>query len=604
MSNRLSTALSPYLLQHAENPVDWYPWCEEARRKARDEDKPIFLSIGYSSCHWCHVMAHESFEDEGIARLLAEHFVSVKVDREERPDLDQVYMDAVQAMTGQGGWPLSVFLTPDGRPFFGGTYWPYPARSGMPGFDHVLRAIAESWHERRQELSDQADQFARFLVEACRGSTAGERPSLSSKPLAAAEAGLRQAFDSQFGGFGQAPKFPQPISLRFLLCRWQNCGDADLLGMIVTTLDRMAAGGVYDQVGGGFHRYSVDRQWLVPHFEKMLYDNALLVPCYLEAWQATGRDEFARVARETLEYVLRDMTHPEGAFFSSEDADSEGREGVFYLWTPSEIEAVLGSERAETFCRVYDVTESGNFEGRSILNRPRSLAENAQALGRPADELLAELDESRAALLAARGGRIRPGRDDKVLTGWNAMMIDALTRAGAVLGEPRYTEAGIQAAEFLLNHLRDDRGRLLHCWRNGKARHPAFLDDVALLADALIALHETTGQSRWLERSVPLADDLLTRFADPQASGFFYTPADHEALIARKKDFLDSSTPSGNGVAACVLLKLGRLCSRGDYTNAAESTLRAGAELLDRAPTAACQLLLALHESVGTQGRP
>ncbi|MFW5692872.1 MAG: thioredoxin domain-containing protein [Thermoguttaceae bacterium] len=597
MSNRLANALSPYLLQHARNPVDWYPWGEEARRKAREEDKPLFLSIGYSSCHWCHVMAHESFENEGIARLLAAHFVSVKVDREERPDLDQLYMDAVQAMTGQGGWPLSVFLAPDGRPFFGGTYWPYPARAGMPGFDQVLGAIARAWQERRQELLDQADKIVQFLEEAGRGAEepGREAAALGPEPLDAVAGALQQAFDAEFGGFGQAPKFPQPTTLRFLLRRWRRSGDDDLLRMAVTTLQRMADGGIYDHLGGGFHRYSVDRRWLVPHFEKMLYDNAQLVPCYLEAWQATGQKAFAQVARETLDYVLRDMTHAEGAFFSSEDADSEGREGTFYLWTPAEVAKVLGADRAATFCRVYDVTESGNFEGKSILNRPRPLEEHAGELDRPADELAAELAESRATLLASRAKRVRPGRDDKVLLAWNAMTVDALARAGAALDEPRYVEAAVRAAEFLLGRLRDDRGRLLHCWRNGEARHPAFLDDLTLLAGALASLYETTGARRWLDTATVVADDLLVRFADPAAPGFFYTPHDHEPLVARKKEFLDGSTPSGNGLAASVLLRLDRLRGRTDYTDAAVSALRAGANVLDRMPTAAGQLLLALE---------
>ncbi len=593
MPNRLHASLSPYLLQHAENPVDWYPWCEKARQKAAEEDKPIFLSIGYSACHWCHVMAHESFEDDGLARLLAEHFVSVKVDREERPDLDQLYMDAVQMMGGQGGWPLSVFLAPDGRPFFGGTYWPYPARGGMPGFDQVLAAIAGAWRDRRQELLEQAEKVTRFLVEANRGAGEGAMPG--PETLAAAEAALRQAFDAEFGGFGPAPKFPQPTSLRLLLRRWRHSGNDDLLRMVAKTLECMAGGGIYDHLGGGFHRYSVDRRWLVPHFEKMLYDNAQLVACYVEAWQATGRDEFADVARETLDYVLRDMAHPEGAFFSSEDADSEGREGTFYLWNPGEVRAVLGAGRAETFCHVYDVTESGNFEGKSILNRPRALAEHAQALGRTVEELSAGLEASRAALRAARAKRVRPGRDDKVLLGWNAMMVDALARAGAALGQPRYTEAGVRATEFLLGRLRDERGRLLHCWRNGQALHPAFLDDVALLADALTTLHETTGNAHWLDAAMGLADDLLARFADAEGGGFFYTPADHEPLIARKKEFVDGSTPSGNGLAAAVLVRLGHTYGRGNFIEGAASALRAGADVLDRVPNAAGQLLIALQ---------
>ena len=593
MPNRLRTELSPYLLQHADNPVDWYPWGEQALHKACEEDKPLFLSIGYASCHWCHVMAHESFEKEPIARLLGEHFVSVKVDREERPDLDLLYMDAVQAMTGQGGWPLSVFLTPDGRPYFGGTYWPYPARGGMAGFDNVLQAVAGAWQDRRKELEGQADQVTEFLVASNRG--AGRAVLPGKAPLAAAEAALRQAFDSKHGGFGQAPKFPQPTSLRFLLCRWRHTNRPDLLNMVVATLQQMAAGGICDQLGGGFHRYSVDRRWLVPHFEKMLYDNAQLASCYVEAWQATGNNDFARVARETLQYVLRDMTHPEGAFFSSEDADSEGHEGTFYLWTPEQVHATLGTERAKTFCRVYDITESGNFENKNILNRSGSLAEHARAMARPAEELSAELDASRAALLAVREERVRPACDDKVLLGWNAMMVHALARAGNAFGDSRYTEAAVRAASFLLSRMRDARGRMLHCWRNGEARHTAFLDDVALLADALATLYETTGESQWLDAARHQADDLLAHFADGEGDGFFYTPADHEPLIARPKDFVDGSTPSGNGMAAGALLRLGRLCDHNAYIAAAGSALRAGSEVLNRAPTSAGQLLLALQ---------
>ena len=601
MSNRLGTALSPYLLQHAENPVDWYPWGEDAQRKAREEGKPIFLSIGYASCHWCHVMAHESFDNPRIATLLAEHFVSIKVDREERPDLDQIYMDAVQAMTGQGGWPLSVFLTPEGHPFFGGTYWPYPARGGMPGFDRVVLAIAEAWQDRREDLTEQAERLAQFLRDDTQPPAAGERVELGEHPLITAEATLRRAYDHQWGGFGQAPKFPQPGSLRFLLRRWRATDDDHLLDMVVGTLDRMAAGGIYDQLGGGFHRYSVDRQWLVPHFEKMLYDNAQLAACYTEAWQATGREEFARVARETLEYILRDMTHPEGGFFSSEDADSEGREGTFYLWTPEEVREALGPERAEVFCRVYDVTPAGNFEGRSILNRPRSLSEDAQAMGRPAESLLAELAESRSVLMAVREKRVRPGRDDKVLLGWNAMTIGSLAQAGAALHASEYLDAAVRAAEFILAQLRDEQGRLLHYWRAGQARQSAFLDDVALLADALTTLHEATGDVRWLDEAVRMADDLLARFADPAAGGFFYTPADHEPLIMRKKDFFDSSTPSGNGAAATVLLRLARSCERPEYRAAAEATLQAAWRTFDRSATAAGQLLLALEAYLATE---
>jgi len=452
MPNRLAQSNSPYLLQHAENPVDWRPWGPEALEAAKVQDKPVFLSIGYSACHWCHVMAHESFEDPEIAGLLNRDFVPVKVDREEHPELDQVYMEAVQMLAGQGGWPLSVFLTPDLEPFFGGTYWPSRPRGGMPGFGQVLAAVSDAWKHRR----GQAVQQARTLTEHLRrvvqpdGASLAEEP-LGDGPIEAACAALGRAFDPVYGGFGPAPKFPQPIALRLLLQRWRHTHDEHLLAIVTTTLDRMAAGGIYDHLGGGFHRYSTDQRWLVPHFEKMLYDNALLAGCYLDALEVTGRQEYAGVTRETLDYVLRDMTDPAGGFYSSEDADSEGREGLFYLWTLGELRAALGPEAARSFAYVYDVTDVGNFEGRNILNLGKTIPQCARILGREPGELAAELAESRRVLFEVRARRTRPGLDDKVLTSWNGLMIDALARAGRVLGEARYTEAAVRAAEFLLS---------------------------------------------------------------------------------------------------------------------------------------------------------
>jgi hypothetical protein len=580
MPNRLAAELSPYLLQHADNPVDWYAWGPEALERAAAEQKPIFLSIGYSACHWCHVMAHESFEDEGIARQLADGFISVKVDREERPEIDQIYMEAVQAMSGHGGWPLSVFLTPAGRPFFGGTYWPSHARRGMPGFDEILRAVDQAWQTRREQVVAQADQIVGFLHENHYDS---EGPAeLNGRPIEAAEDALRQSFDAQHGGFGGAPKFPQAMSVSLLLRRWQMSKRDDVLAMVAQTLDAMANGDIYDHLGGGFHRYTVDAQWLVPHFEKMLYDNALLAGCYLDAWQATGADAYAQVVRETLDYLLRDMRSPEGGIYSSEDADSEGEEGKFYVWTPAEVREELGDEAAAAFGRVYDVTERGNFEGRNILHLSRSI------------EPTAELAASRQRLLAARNRRVRPGRDDKVLVSWNALAIDVLARAGLALYEPRYAEAATKAADFLLTKLRDPSGRLLHCWRGGRAKVDAMLDDYAGLANALTTLAETTGQSAWQQQAVALVDDMLARFADPKGGGFFYTAVDHEPLIARKKDVLDASVPSGNGLAATVLVRLGRLAGRDDYLAAAERTLRAFYDFMRQMPNAAGQMLLAL----------
>jgi uncharacterized protein len=591
--NQLRHELSPYLLQHAGNPVEWRPWNAEALVAARTEQKPIFLSIGYASCHWCHVMAHEAFEDREIARLLNDHFVSIKVDREERFDLDQIYMEGVQMLTGRGGWPMSVFLTPEGEPFFGGTYWPPHGRDGFPGFDEVLLSVIDAWQNRRDELIEQAHRITHYLRKA------GEAESPSSvagdeAATDAAETALRRSFDARWGGFGAAPKFPQPLALRWLLHRWRRSGDAELLAMVTTTLDRMAAGGIFDQLGGGFHRYCVDDRWLVPHFEKMLYDNALLAVCYLEAWQATGNQSYAAVVRQTLDYLLRDMTDPQGGFFSGEDADSEGVEGKFYIWTPAEIEAVLSPEAARLFCRVYDVTEEGNFEGRSILNLLRPIKVEAKLLGCDPAQLAADLGAARQQLLAARAKRVRPGRDEKVLVGWNSLAIDALARAGKALDEPRYTAAANRAADFFWNHLRRDDRRLLHYWRGGQAKYDAYLDDYAGLANGLLTLHETGGPAARLDQAVALADAILTQFVDGDHGGFFFTAADHEPLIVRKKDFFDNPTPSGNGLAVMLLRRLYAATGRDEYRVAAENTLRACAARMRQIPTGVFQLFLAV----------
>jgi uncharacterized protein YyaL (SSP411 family) len=592
--NQLSREISPYLLQHADNPVNWQPWGPEALRRAKEEQKPIFLSIGYSACHWCHVMAHESFEDAGVAELLNREFVSIKVDREERPDLDQVYMEAVQAMTGQGGWPMSVFLTPDQKPFFGGTYWPREARGGMPGFIDVAAAVAAAWRDRRDDVLRQAEQAVDYLQQPrFAGSKSAE---LTAAPLEAAESNCHQAFDPRFGGFGGAPKFPHATELKLLLARWRKSRRDDLLEMVTVTLDRMAAGGIYDQLGGGFHRYSVDDQWLVPHFEKMLYDNAMLADCYLTAWEATRREDYRRIVRETLDYVLRDMTDPSSGFYSAEDADSEGEEGKFYVWTPQEIEAVLGRDRAAAFGKVYDVSAAGNFEGHNILNLSKPIAICAKMLGRDEAELEVELAADRRALLAARSSRVRPGRDDKVLVSWNGLMITAFARAGAALDEPRYRAAAACAADFILKELRDSAGRLLHCWRAGQARHLAFLDDYASLCNALIALYETQSDPRWLNEAVKLADGILAQFMDADQGGFFYTANDHEPLIARKKELFDAPVPSSTGLAVTALLRLSRYAGRDDFRRAAEETLRASADLMSRASLGVAQLLLGLNE--------
>ena len=477
----------------------------------------------------------------------------------------------------------------------------------MTGFDQVLQAIANGWQHRRQDLREQARRMTELMraeVSAETSEPVGKtflsaqgQTGMSTPPITAlqeaAEATLRQAFDPRYGGFGPAPKFPQPLALRWLLGRWRRSGDGELLHIVATTLDHMAAGGLFDQLGGGFHRYSVDARWLVPHFEKMLYDNALLAGCYLEAWQATREDQYATVTRQTLDYLLRDMTDPQGGFYSSEDADSEGEEGKFYLWTLGEIESVLGPESARVFCRVYDVTEVGNFEGRNILHLSRPLEIEAKMLGREPAQLAAELAAARQRLLASRTKRIRPGRDEKVLVSWNSLAIDALARAGAAFHEPRYTTAAGAAAEFLLTHLRRDDGRLLHYWRDGRAKCEAYLDDYAGLACALLALYEADGTQAWLDQAIGLADEILARFADREHGGFFFTAADHEPLIVRKKDAIDNPVPSGNGLAAMLFLRLHAICRRDDYRAAAEATLRACLPWMRQAPTGTFQLLLA-----------
>ncbi len=597
MPNRLAGETSPYLLQHAENPVDWYPWGPEALARSAAEDKPIFLSIGYAACHWCHVMEHESFENADIARQLNENFVAIKVDREERPDLDQIYMNAVQMLTGRGGWPMSVFLTAEGKPFYGGTYWPPQARMGMPGFDEVLTAVADAWRNRRDEIARQAEHLTDKIVSL--GQLAASEDDLSPHPLLMAERLLARMFDAQNGGFGGAPKFPHPIDLRVLLRIAKRTGHAQSLEMVRHTLDKMAAGGIYDHLGGGFHRYSVDERWLVPHFEKMLYDNALLASCYLEAFQATSEPRYERVVRETLDYVLREMTDREGGFHSTQDADSEGVEGKFYVWTPAEVQALLSPETARAFCYVYDVSDEGNFEEKNILNQPKTIVQAAQILNRDPAELTAELDRARVMLRNARSKRVHPALDDKVLVSWNGLMIAAAAAAGAVLDEPRYVTAAARAARFLLDKMRRPDGGLFHSYRAGQARLAAYLDDYACLADALVTLYEADFDDRWLESAIGLADTILAQFADREQGGFFYTAENHESLVARPRDVQDSSTPSGTAMAVTVLLKLARLCGRDDYRSAAERTLKTFVHLMNEHPTATGQMLLALDFHVG-----
>jgi len=591
MPNRLAHESSPYLLQHANNPVDWFGWNDEAWQLAKDQQKPVFLSIGYSACHWCHVMEHESFESQEIADYLNENFISIKVDREERPDLDSIYMNAVQMLTGHGGWPMSVFLTPDKMPFFGGTYWPPTPMRGMPGFGQVLHAVQDAWEKRRDTVLEQSQELARRIQSIGHGPAAESiKPGLVS--LSATQ--LQERFDDKFGGFGDAPKFPQTMNIDLLMRHYHETRNERLLNVVTTTLDKMARGGIYDHLGGGFARYSVDRRWLVPHFEKMLYDNALLVCNYVDAYRLTGNNEYAQVVRETCDYILREMTDESGGFHSTEDADSEGEEGKFYVWTRQEVANLLAdTDVYERFCEIYDVSTGGNFEGKSILNMRHSWAEYAKQFQTTVEQLQEEMAAARQVLLNARSQRVRPGKDDKILTGWNGLMIEALAGAGSALNEPRYQQAAAHAARFILHKLTDESGRLLHTYRHGQAKLMGYLDDYAYMAAALFALFESTQQTEWLVECEKLVEMANKHFYDQQDGGYFYTADDHEALIARSKDFYDQSIPGPNGVMALTLAKLGSLLGDANYQSQAEEVTKAGGSVIGQHPTAAGQLLIA-----------
>jgi uncharacterized protein YyaL (SSP411 family) len=595
-TNRLASETSPYLLQHAHNPVDWFPWGDEALGKARAEEKPIFLSIGYAACHWCHVMERESFEDEATADQLNRDFVAIKVDREERPDLDQLYMGAVVAMTGQGGWPMSVFLTPDGKPFYGGTYFPDEPRHGMPSFRQVLEGVRRAWDEDRDNVEAAGGRLVQALVAQSEppGGQTGALPGAST--FEAAVAALEAGFDARSGGWGGAPKFPQPMTIEFLLRRWLT-GDARALAMARRTLDRMADGGVRDQLGGGFHRYATDAIWLVPHFEQMLYDNAQLARVYVHAWQATGDARYRDVATGTLEYLLRELRRDDGTFAASQDADTLGVEGATFTWSVGEIEQVLG-DAAPPFLRAYGVEPGGNFEGRSILSRP----------GGPTDDAVVEvaLAGARARLLAARAGRPQPARDDKALAAWNGLAIAALADASVALdaadgGEElaaRYRDAAVVAAEALTSALLDEAGRLSRSWKDGRATAPGVLEDYACVADGLLALYRATFDERWFQTARAMVDTILERFADPRG-GFYDVADDHPRLIARPKDLQDNATPSGSSMATTALLQLGALTGEGRYRSAAEAAIRQVAPYLGRHPSAFAQWLVAADLAAG-----
>ncbi len=596
-ANRLKDETSPYLQQHASNPVDWYPWGDEALALSRETDRPIFLSIGYSACHWCHVMEHESFENDEIAALMNEHFVCIKVDREERPDLDQIYMNAVQLMTGHGGWPMSVFLTPDLKPFYGGTYWPPTRRGGMPGFRDILEGVRQAWLEKRDALNEQSQEVTDAVIQV--SGIRFEKSTLDASILNNAQRELLGAADRSNGGFGGAPKFPHPMDIRVLLRCWKRSGNEDALNVVTLTLDKMAAGGIYDHLGGGFHRYSTDARWLVPHFEKMLYDNALLVPAYLEAFQATRNEDYARVVGETLDYVLREMTQPEGGFYSTQDADSEGEEGKFFVWNEDEIIELLGAEDARLFNYCYDVTPRGNWEGKSILNRPKPHDQAAAVLERSADELNEVLSRCRTRLFEERAKRIAPGRDDKVLVSWNGLMIAAMAQASAVLEQPEFARAAREAAGFILDQMRDDDGRLLHSFKDGRARFNAYLDDYACLIDGLVELFLATGDSSYVDSARQLSERMIDQFADESAGGFFYTSSDHEQLLTRAKDGQDNATPSGNGMAAFALLKLARVSGSSALEASAIGTLETLSGQLRKVALASGQSLMALDFFTG-----
>jgi len=596
-ANHLAGETSPYLLQHVYNPVDWHAWGVEAFDKARREDKPIFLSVGYSACHWCHVMERESFENENIARFLNDHFVSIKVDREERPDIDQIYMSAVQLITRRGGWPMSVFLTPDGEPFFGGTYWPPVSRFGMPGFQDILVKLQNYWANKRDEVLNSAAELAQAVDDLA--APVYDDVPLGPDTLKHALEELLSSADRRHGGFGGAPKFPHPMDIRVLFRCWKRFGEERALDVALFTLRKMGNGGIYDHLGGGFHRYSTDAFWLVPHFEKMLYDNALLVPAYLEAFQITRDLEFATTVRETLDYVLREMTSPEGGFYSTQDADSEGEEGKFFVWSEQEIRGILGEREATLFNDAYDVTARGNWEGKSILNRPRPWDEVAALHGISTEDLRRRLALSRQRLLEVRSQRIAPGLDDKILVNWNGMMITAFAMAGFVLDEPRYREAAVRACDFLLTHLVDENGHLFHSLHHGRARFTGYLDDAACLIDGLIETAQVSGRWDFVSAAERLAEATVNRFGDPQSGGFFYTANDHEKLITRTKDSQDNATPSGNGMLATALIKLGKLTSQPRWETAAIGILKSLSGLLADHPRAAGQSLLALDDQIG-----
>jgi uncharacterized protein YyaL (SSP411 family) len=602
--NRLVFSQSPYLLQHAANPVDWFPWGDDAFHAARTQDKPIFLSIGYSTCHWCHVMERESFEDEEVARLMNRHFIPVKVDREERPDVDKIYMDVTQAMTGHGGWPMTVILTPDRKPFFAGTYFPKQGSFGRPGMMDLIPQIADAWTNQRDRVEAGAAQITDHLQSMNQGSPG---PNLNAATLRKAYDQLSERYDAKYGGFGSAPKFPTPHQLTFLLRYGQRTGSSQARDMVAKTLTEMRLGGMYDHIGFGFHRYSTDRRWLLPHFEKMLYDQALIAIACLEAYQATGRDLFAQTAREIFTYVLRDMTSPEGGFYSAEDADSEGEEGKFYVWSMDELQAVLGPGDAAFFAEVFQCKPDGNFAHETgghnltdnIPHLRQTVPDLSESLDTPVAVLTARLESIRERLFQHREQRVHPFKDDKLLTDWNGLMMAALALGADVLDESAYREASVRCADFILTTLRDQRGRLVKRYRQGQAGLPGHLEDYAFVVWGLLNLYESTFDVRYLREAIGLTDQMIRHFWDPGPGGFFLSADDGEALLVRGKEIYDGAIPSGNSVAAVNLLRLARMTGNSDYEDKALAVVRAFSGAVSNYPAGFTHLLGAVDFALG-----
>ena len=596
-TNHLINESSPYLLQHAHNPVDWYPWGEEAFARARRENKPVLLSIGYSACHWCHVMAHESFEDEEIAQLMNENFVNIKVDREERPDLDHIYMNAVQMMTHHGGWPMTVFLTPDAVPFYGGTYFPPQDRYNMPGFPRVLLSVGEAYRERQTDIAETSKSLINELRRLSE-TNVSDQP-IEKELLDAAYVGVIRSYDPVNGGFGGAPKFPPAMTLEFLLRTHIRTGNPQALEMVRHTAESMARGGMYDQLGGGFHRYSTDAKWLVPHFEKMLYDNALLSRFYLHYFQISDDMLAHDTTTGILDYVLREMTSPEGGFYSTQDADSEGHEGKFFVWDHKEVQTLLSGDDANLFCEYYDISPAGNFEGKNIPNVKLSLEELAKKHAVSAADAEESIKSSKARLFEIREQRIKPDRDEKILTAWNGLILASFAEAGAALNRPEYLEAARRNAGFVLSNLRRD-GLLLRTYKAGIAKFNAYLEDYAFLIEGLVTLYETTGETHWLDEALTLTDKMVEEFWDKTSGGFFFTGNSHEELIVRSKDYFDNATPSGNSVAAIVLQRLAILTENQNYRNLAIAVLNQIADTARKYPSGFGYALSAVDFLVST----